>query len=781
MTGFSKLPLALAVASAVFLSGCLGGGGGGSSSSGSPATTTTVEGTAAKGIVLGGVVKAYEFGSDTVVAETTTSLIDGTYKLPLPTTYKGGPLLIVVSANGDTKMRCDLVVCGEDAAGNVISFGADYAVADNFTLQAAIPGTTNSELEVNVTPLTSVAVDLAQERALRGIDAREAVSGANNQIALSFEIAGDLTALPVVDLTNLDSVAAAGTDSFRAVAAVQAMQQSGLTPEAALSELSKEVIRTDGNIAAAADPAKPGVLSLESVYKQALVLVEEIEAKAEKEQVDLGDSLSGAKTALKSAEKKASTGSTEPKPVEPKDPGSEGLQATKQFVQQLRDLTNTATLEENLQGFAEEVEMVSQVAGPDLKASLSAMGMALRAIAEAEEARQNGVTDTRFDFDGVVVNRTGKVYDVKQTLVVNGLDINVDIKADVTYENDIVDTESDPVAWDGRGVVNGEYTTKGNVKVEIAVAGTAASTGARVIVEQGSFIDAKGSIDVTGEWEDKWITSENDSFDYADEWGYADREQGTVLLSNIDTALIVKLEQLTTSSVPDPMTFTGKLNLDVDNFGLTWANSEVNAGEHYYWHETGSYEGHNQNAYDSVLGFEFSELGLTVSGEFSNSGSSLYAAASLQVDDAAFLETCYSRDDYEYGNAGDSWHYDDDCLLGENTMGNGHLALNFDLDLVGMNDPISVAVNARNQGLDAVIGDARLIYDGQSLQLDYAGANSITVKNHHDVLLTLKEVQVSGDEVLTGDIQWKGKKYATVDMELGAPRIRYPDGTFEVL
>lgn len=790
MTDFRRLPLALAVTSAVFLAGCLGGGGGGggSSSSGSPTSPTAVEGTAAKGIVLGGVVKAFEFGTENLLVETTTSEEDGSYKLTLPDSYKGAPILIVVSATDGTLMRCDLLVCKEDGE-TIIAFGDDYPLSAGFELKAAVPGTTASTLQANVTALTTVAAALAQERSAGAADANDVVLAANAQVANRFGLVGDLTAMKVVDITNPEAQDGSDAESrysvmSAAVAGTLMANDAGLSPEAALDAFVTQFAEAG---IADTDPADPSSLTLASILAQSAELAD-------------AAGLSSVKTDFEAeAAKAVNTGSTIPSQGEvPADIGSDGLVATKQFVQQVRDLTNTAALEENLQGFADEVEMVSQVAGDDLKASLSATGMALRAIAEAEEARQNGVTEPRFDFDGVVVNRSGKVYTVKQALTVNGLDIDVDFTADVTYVNNIVDKgdEDDEGAGSGSGTwqpvfpvslseddysvdpETGSYSTKGDVEIRIVVSGTAASADARVTLAEGSLIDAKGSIDVVGTWSDKWASYEGGS-----EYIYEDKEDGTLLLNKLDTTLTVTLEQLATATITDPMSFTGKLDLNISNFALTRTISDISSGSSSYsWQDGYSfYEYLDQDRIDSEVEVELAGLSLTVSGEFKNSKDSLFASASLQGDNISLSQTCYDYSDSLYSTDGYYWHYEDDCATEEGATGNLKLAVNFDLDLVGMSDSINVAVNAQNQGMDSFIGDARLTYGGQSLHLDYQGGDKVTVKNHNDVVLTLEEKQTAEGDVLTGNIQWKGKEYATVDDEFGAPRIRYADGTFEML
>jgi hypothetical protein len=201
----NKLALAIAVSSALVLSGCLGGGGGGggggSSGNGGgsqpgpgsnapPANTLAISGSVIKGVVLGGVVKAWLLDSQgartTLIAETTTSRTNGSYQLELPASAEGMPVLVEVTSRAGTLIRCDLSVCVHAANGAPsVRFGDDFAAPSSFELQALVPGVPDSGLTVVPSPFSTIVAKLAVAHIASGAytDLRAAAIGANAQIA----------------------------------------------------------------------------------------------------------------------------------------------------------------------------------------------------------------------------------------------------------------------------------------------------------------------------------------------------------------------------------------------------------------------------------------------------------------------------------------------------------------------------------------------------------------------------------------------------------------------
>ena len=221
-----KLGLSLAIAAAAGLSACGGSSGGGSTA----ASGTTVSGTASKGIVISGLVSAYLF-DDAGVPETdaiTTATTDsnGDYTLSIPAEHTGKPVYIVVDDNdGAASMKCDIASgCDNDGDGTAdVAFGETLDLAAGDLEMTAVLPEVAAEVSVNVTPLTTVAAAVAVDAISTGVvtdfNIQEAVNNANSQVADRFGLMGDVTQIPVVDLTDATDVAAIAMDNADAVQA----------------------------------------------------------------------------------------------------------------------------------------------------------------------------------------------------------------------------------------------------------------------------------------------------------------------------------------------------------------------------------------------------------------------------------------------------------------------------------------------------------------------------------------------------------------------------------
>jgi len=530
-----KWPLALAISSALVLSGCLSSGGGSSKGGNqAPGTETapaptpqalTFEGTAAKGIVLGGVVRARALTATgdkgDVLAETTTSTTDGSYKLTLPASYNGTPILIEVTRNDGTLIRCDLAVCERDAQGNPsVSFGQNFNAPADFQLTALVPEVNASTKTLNTTSLTSVAANVAFAtlKATPSADLQDVIYGANAKVAERLKLGGDLLQLKVVDITNAKSVADAD----------QAVNRYNLMSAAVASSSTKNMVEALASFideyaeTGIADRAADGAqgLTLESILEQALQIAKRVEEAAAQQNVDLGNGLAAARTDIANAKSEAANnGSTQPSQGEvPDGIGSKGIVAVKQFVQQIRDLANLVSLEENVLAFQEEVDMVAQLNDAETRVVTKATGAVLRAIAQAVEEVQNGSTATEFAYDSINVTRDGQRYSVKQQLELASGDegqqipVTIDVVAVGSFANETVrEGDEEPNWWDvgyqDNYSGNAQETT--NAKADLTLLGEVFSPTVVLNIHEGSHLKGTLQNDAEYSWE-RWYESTSD-------------------------------------------------------------------------------------------------------------------------------------------------------------------------------------------------------------------------------------------------------------------------------
>lgn len=143
-----------AAALITLLSACGGGGGGGGNTA--PATSVNISGTAAKGILRGAEIKAYEViggtRASTPLAQTTTNA-SGEYSLTIPKT--SNPVIVEVSTISTTKMLDETRI---DGAGNFIEVNAPIGL----TMRGFAPSASETTT-VRVNPLTEAAVAIASQ------------------------------------------------------------------------------------------------------------------------------------------------------------------------------------------------------------------------------------------------------------------------------------------------------------------------------------------------------------------------------------------------------------------------------------------------------------------------------------------------------------------------------------------------------------------------------------------------------------------------------------------
>lgn len=249
---FKRTALASAILSITLgLTAC-----GSSSSSGDGSSfTATSSGTAAKGIINGGIVTAVELNSDkSEIGEvgSATTNADGTYELTLSSDYSGGPILLTLTTDADSQMKCDTVggcIADDPATTDIdesVGFGTWYQPGVGaITLKALIPSAANgASISASITPFTNMAA--ARAMATDTLDA-EAVSSANSEVSALLGI-NPLTTAPI-DITDPNAAGTANEIVYAALtSAIANIAGSGGDVQAVIDNLATSF--EDGILAA---------------------------------------------------------------------------------------------------------------------------------------------------------------------------------------------------------------------------------------------------------------------------------------------------------------------------------------------------------------------------------------------------------------------------------------------------------------------------------------------------------------------------------------------------
>ena len=265
---FKRTALAAAILTATLgLTAC-----GSGSSSGDSSFTATSSGTTAKGIIKAGVVTAVELNSDkSEIGEvgSATTNADGTYELTLSNDYSGGPILLTLTTDANSEMKCDTVGgCGDRTDDitdddSIIQFSELFKPgAGAIVLKALIPSAANgAAINASITPFTNMAVVRAMQEATLDSDT---VSAANSEVSALLGI-NPLTT-PPIDITDATATSSATSQQVVYAAlssAIANIAGTGGNVQTAIDNLASSF--TAGTIQANDDNPDDAVISLQDI------------------------------------------------------------------------------------------------------------------------------------------------------------------------------------------------------------------------------------------------------------------------------------------------------------------------------------------------------------------------------------------------------------------------------------------------------------------------------------------------------------------------------------
>ncbi|GAB2189745.1 hypothetical protein MAH1_13530 [Sessilibacter sp. MAH1] len=780
----SLLACSISVA-ALTLGACSSGGGGGNSGSSTP---VSVFGEAAKGIVINGVVTVYPITGGDIDTNTVlgTGVTDstGSYDSIELTNYSGGPVAVRITAasDGSTMMRCDLSA----GCGTGIAFGDDFPLED-FELDAVLPEVTANTVSVAVTPLTTVASQLALANFAMGTetDILAAINNANTSVANRFGLSGSVTEFDVVDVTNPADVASAEQSSLQYnlynAAIVQAIlsDNSGVSIAQAVQAFANQYV-DNGGLADTEIDGAPGI-TLEDVLLGASVVIDSVQMLLA--DAGLNVDLGSLETAIDTQAMIAGNGSTDPTDGTPDDSvDATELQLAKDAVSDVRTLVTSFDVT-SFNTFADELSLAGDAISDGTLQSLEALSLASQAIARAVEFIElQQSTDSQYVdlITGITVAISEDTYTVDEDVVVlvddfTEVSVPVSLEAvasNITLTETIGQTTNDGGAIDSMDTVDPSVSTSDSITTEVDVTlDVSGSAGVAGVV----------SVSITGGTANVALTiTDTDAGLVSEDLGDGTTLSGAGLESqyeatNVGLSLDVEIAQLT---LDNPVTFEGSISFDSNE--ITGSDSE--------------FLGAIVDSSDSTgLAFitEFSEslavgqVTLALSGEFANaSGESLTASLTVNGDATGLLFSCVETESVDLATG--VLTLSEDCLgETEDSFVDVTFGLGFVLDLDGVLSDVSVLLVGERTGLDTATTTAAISYDEVQLQfgLDLTtlttAPSEITIVNQDDVEITLAE---DLDGVISGSISLNGTVYGLIEEnDNGLVTINYIDGVFESL
>ena len=821
---FNKTLIAIALAST--LSACGSGSSSSSSPTPDPATPTNISGTASKGLILDGAVTAYLINSDgtkgAAVGTATTDATDGTYELTLDSSYDGEALIIEITAVDGSQMKCDLSVCLADDDDEVaITFGELYPLPTDFELSAVSSGSDSDTISINITPLTNIAAALTLDKVAEGAAPADAAEASNYQIADLLGLDGDVTELPIVDLTDADAINGATTDELNAnlksaavVEAALSGASDGTSLEEALDDFVTQYVASGGVAETEGADVDTSAVSLEEIAAASQALTTAIVTELEGVSAE-DDNIAAVNTASMAEEEAAAMGSTDATQGEvPDDIGSEGLVAAKAFVSQVSEFSLATQLDGvDANAFEDQISLASDLASSDLEVSSEALALAAAAMAEALEAvldSEAPLTTYTYESESgditVAISTSEGIvtYTVDQTLDVENdageaITTTINLVAEGVFSNNITDTETDirSEAGDNPYTITKTWSVDGTASVDLALSGSVSTTKASITINDGSHFIATLTPDEEESEEYIWANSSTEQ-EQSNSFSKDIAASGSISVTGVDVELSITMAQVASGDITDPIEFTGELNIAAELLSIDYD-------------ETEQYSESNSNGYTEERTESETETitinGLTasLSGMFSNSSDSVEATVALAG--SGIEETCVWNNERVFSDTQEgvinNYNQSDECSLDETaeTYGSASINVRLALDVDGIDGDVELVAAVERTGLESGVASIDLTYGGNQLDFAFDTANIVeegeddatktttitaTLTNHNGVMLTVTNVEtdyVTGSEltdtsVTTGVISHEGEEFATVSDE---GIVRFSDGTLVTL
>ena len=767
-TFFKRTALSAAIIATLGLTACGGGGGSSSSDDGTTSFSASSSGTAAKGIISGGIVTATEVSTGNEVGTALTD-IDGKYQLTIGSNYQGGPIQLTITADADTQMKCDATEgCGTRPADDgitdtdaVVDFGEWYKPgAGGVQMRALIPAASNgATISASITPFTEMAAARAG-----AAPTADSIAAANSEVTSLLGV--NILNTPPVDITSLPAGASATEIAYAALASAAANlagtdSETGLLDVQAGIDALASALSEDG-IIANDDDTDESVISLQDILAEAAATLNKVDA----------DDTSGILDELQDDIQQAGEdGLVNPDPVDTATLSA--VDKAKALVADFRtyatELDTTLSNPEFGGEFAQQIELASNFIGTgkpgiDPVAALSYVSEDVQDLAEYilwnyEDTSDSGTLEFPLTEDNADLLATPfSSGSMDYTIEINPETGAYEITADFT--NAVVEPYTVNLSFVYSGVY--QESSEDNYNQE-----TKTTTGSYDEVDNmnntisGSMVSEFSNLNITSG--EVLQSSESESYSYNEAQESGTYSSVMVNQLSLDATLAVLNEGSET-----PITFSGELNADVmskenEEYSYNWSTDEYSQNE-----QSVSYI----KAFDmnGSVAYGSEEVGLDVSVAMPNADD-FYA-----MDLGSIEET---TDQWLQMNAGIGLSVDtlnlSDVDLNVSATRTAFDAAEAEIRLSHADRSIlvSFATQLVADGMPTSLGDAMNLTVGEA-----SGDIQVTDANGTTMTLTPPTPETEG---VIGEVTVDGIAVATIEQtEDGLIKTSYADGTFEI-
>lgn len=785
------------------LAACGGGGGGGGGDGDGPnpplQQNVTISGTGTIGSSIAGVVTIFKVAPDGNIDRqnpyTPPTATDENKRYSISFAgNEGDTALIELTTNNLTKLKCALQLC--QSGNSNVKFGDEYTpnpsitlggiiqikrVAETSTNSIAITRAENENISLtaNLSALTDIAAALAQQQLQSGSTTNlgDVAIAANALVAGRLGITdNNLLRIPAVDLSSADAINAASSQeletSLKAASAVYTSLANGKG-----SDISSalDALKFDYLTAGLADKGDENTpesdVTIAEIYNSALSLLDTIAANNQNVNTTTGAYPTAKQSITTQKTDKEMNGTTiKTQGSVPTDIGSNGLQAAKEMVKQIRDL-NASSVFTGERAFAEKIDAAAKLASPDMDNFAYALEQTLIALENAYTAYQdNNATETYTDANGVAVsiNTTGDsvTYSIDHTIYNPDSATPTNVDLTITDIGSVVEDNGSSTNIGGDDFIEDRQF---DAQVKLHIAGLLTTDGATLAIrDNDQNIEQQSHIIFTFSETHAGESVSNDN-------GYEETESYSATISNSDARLSVALD-VPASASTSAVHFDGFLAFSLNN-----ASSTDEASYTYTDNPFSEQEVEDINT-------SINALEIKLGGGIATSTESFNVAMTLELngsmDCIAGYESQFINNEFTYTEN----NCDDDPSGTRSLSGALDFILTF--EAAGIPDTVQLHVSAagsasytgQNNQVSGELNTTFTYDSGKRLTLVYTSSNqySASLTNHNDVVITINESEdANGENHYNGVITQMGTQYATISDSSGALIVRFSDGTFE--
>lgn len=765
-TLFKRTAISAVIVTTLGLTACGGGGSSSTDGGSSSFSSATTSGTAAKGIISGGIVTATEVSTGNEVGSALTDT-DGKYELTIGSSYQGEPIELAITADADTQMKCDATAgCGTRAdditdSDNNIDFGEWYKPGEGgIQMRALLPSLSNgAAISASITPFTEMAANRAEQDGI----SEESIAAANSEVTSLLGV--NILNTPPVDITALPSDASATEIAYAALASAAANlsdidSETGVIDIQAGIDVLASSLSSEG-IVANDDDTDESVISLQDIIAAATTTLNSADVE------DTSGVFNGLQEDVQGA---GVDGLVNPEPVD--STTLSNVEKAKALVEDFRTyaMDLDATISDPSFGgeFAHQVELTSLLLNNDNSSNplyvfdmVSNVGQYPWEYFEVDYTEPNGQVSVEFSEADAYPFKSGsaiytyswneethdwqdKVEFINAVTTIGEHAVNMVFDSSGTYSGESVNNEET-----GTTIGNYEETTNSDI------VGTIVSANNTLTVNSGNFEN----------WDDSY---RNTYFD--DGTTYYNEDEGE---SRYKTSVSAKGSlEILNEGASTPLVFEGKLALK---------SFDRNT---YFWSDS-----YNNQTNDSSYSNYSTDVTYTESASFD--GTLSLGTEVISIDANAAMPNAadfFAMEDGSVTETEEQWL----------KMSGG---INLTIDTASLSG-VSLNVSAARTAFDAAEAEIRLSHNERSLLISFA--TSLTADEMPGALgdamnLTLGEAtgditvtDINGtslvitppatDEVgVIGYVTIDGLEVATIEKtEDGLIKTSYSDGTFEI-